>query len=404
MIRDRAGGHLHALGSLAVALAIVALGGCQTDEPTITAEQRELLMTLGPLEAPPPSRSNAVADNEAAVELGAWLFNDDALSMTGVQLSCLNCHLPALGWSDDRRLSRMANGNDSARHSQALTNVAYQPFMFWNGKSDSLWAQAFKALVAVHGIDKQAAVAYLRANEEYPVLYAELFGELPDVEALAADPNIGEDELALIVDEVLVNCAKAIEAFERTLISTNSPLDQWIAGNEDALTEQQKRGAALFVGKGGCIECHSGPNLSDGWFHNIGLAPGTDGVTAKEGLEITIADATLNVAGPWSDDPEWGAEQIAELQQRVAEAGDALIGAHKTPTLRDVALRPRFGHNGDVESLAAWIGRYSTARVDAGAVGTVDPAYVPRNLDDAEIADLVAFMDALTGDPSSAEL
>jgi len=87
----------------------------------------------------------------------------------------------------------------------------------------------------------------------------------------------------------------------------------------------------------------------------------------------------------------------------VAEAGDALIGAHKTPTLRDVALRPRFGHNGDVDSLEEWISRYSTARVDEGAVGTLDPAYVPRNLSDAEIADLVAFMDALTGDPSSAE-
>ncbi|HVH98795.1 MAG TPA: cytochrome c peroxidase [Enhygromyxa sp.] len=385
-----------------VALGLLALGGCQSDE-TISDAQRERLLTLGPLEDPPPSRSNVVADDPAAVELGLWLFHDDQLSLSGTQISCASCHQPALGWSDDRPLSAMANGEDSPRHSQTLTNVAYQPFMFWNGRSDSLWAQSFKAIVAVHGVDKQQAVAYLRTAPDYPELYAEVFGELPDLDALLADPELSEEQLTEILDEVLVNCSKALEAYERTMISTNSALDQWIAGNEDALTEQQKRGAALFVDKGGCIECHSGPNLSDGWFHNIGLAPGTDGVTAEAGLAITIADPTFNVAGKWSDDPEWGAEQIAKLEQRVAEAGDALIGAHKTPTLRDVALRPRFGHNGDVDSLEEWISRYSTARVDEGAVGTLDPAYVPRNLSDAEIADLVAFMDALTGDPSSAE-
>lgn len=388
-----------------MALGLLALAGCQPTDDTISDAQREQLMTLGPLEAPLASRSNAVADDPAAAELGLWLFNDDSLSASGTQIACESCHQPALGWSDDRPLSAGADGNDLARHSQTLTNVAYQPYMYWNGRADSPWAQAFKALVGgAHSIDKQQVVAYLRTAPDYPALYAEVFGELPDLDALLADPNLTEEELTEILDEVLVNCSKAIEAYERTLISTNSPLDQWIAGNEDALSEQQKRGAALFVGKGGCIECHSGPNLSDGWFHNIGLAPGIDGVTAEAGLATTIADTTLNVAGKWSDDPEWGAEQIAKLEQRVAKAGDALIGAHKTPTLRDVALRPRFGHNGDVESLEAWIARYSTARADEGAVGELDPAYVPRNLSDSEIADLVAFMDALTGDPNSAEL
>jgi cytochrome c peroxidase len=399
----RAQAIIAAMRRLIAVFGWLVLAGCQADDETISDAQREQLMTLGPLGPVPPSPSNAVADDEGAVELGAYLFNDNALSSTG-SLACIDCHQPALGWSDDAVLSVMANGNDSPRHSQTLTNVAYQPYMFWNGRSDSLWAQAFKAYNAVHGIDKPTVVNYLRATDPYPALYAALFGELPDIEALAADPMVTEEQLAAIIDEVLVNCSKAIEAFERTLNSTNSPLDRWIEGEEGALTEQQKRGAALFVGKGGCIECHSGPNLSDGWFHNIGLAPGTDSNAADAGLAITLGDTALNVAGQWSDDPEWGAEQIAELQQRVSAAGDALIGAHKTPTLRDVALRPRFGHNGEATSLADWIARYSTARVDEGAVGTVDPAYVPRNLSTAEIADLVAFMDALTGDPSSADL
>ncbi|MFO7566451.1 MAG: cytochrome c peroxidase [Enhygromyxa sp.] len=385
------------LGLILALGTLVPLGGCQVDE-TITAEQRELLRTLGPLEAPPPSPSNAVADDAAAVELGAWLFHDDGLSRAGTGVSCVDCHQPALGWSDERVLSANADGEDSARHSQTVINVAYQPFMFWNGRSDSLWAQAYKAMIAVHGVDEHETVAYLQGSEDYPALYAEVFGEFPDVEALTADPNISEEQLGEILDEVLINCAKAIAAYERTLISSDSPLDRWIAGDEDALSEQQKRGAALFVGKGGCIECHSGPNLSDGWFHNIGLAPGRDGVTAEAGLAATIADVTLNVAGKWSDDPEWGAAKIAELEQRVAAAGDALIGAHKTPTLRDVAQRPRLGHNGEVDSLEAWIARYSSAQVDPGAIGSVDPAYVPRKLSEAEIADLVEFMHALSGE------
>lgn len=383
---------------------LLAVVGCQADE-TISEAQRELLETLGPLDAPPPSRSNAVADDPNAVELGAWLFFDDNLSMDGAGVSCASCHQPALGWGDDRQYSINANDSSSARHAQPLTNVGQQEFFFWAGRADSLWAQAFKVLLGgPHSIDKQAAVIYLRNSADYPGLYEPVFGPIPDIEALLADPDVSSEEIDLVLDEVLINCAKAMEAFQRRITSTNSALDRWIEGEEDALTEQQKRGAALFVGKGGCIECHSGPNLSDGWFHNVGLAPGTDGVTAEAGLVSIVEDEELNSAGPWSDDPEWGAQKVAALSQRIASAGDSLVGAHKTPTLRDVNLRTRFGHNGDVQSLTTWIRRYSTAQVDSGAVGTPDPAYVARNLSDADIADLVAFMDALTGSPSSAEV
>jgi cytochrome c peroxidase len=382
----------------------LTLAGCQADE-TISEAERERLMTLGPLDAMPPSPSNAVADDPAAVELGAWLFADDNLSLEGSRTSCMSCHQPALGWGDDRQFSTNANGNQSARHAQVLTNVGYQQFMFWSGRADSLWAQAFKVLLgAPHSIDKVHVVSYLRATPDYAPLYEPVFGPIPDIQAMIDDPEVSPAEIDETLDEVLINCAKAMEAFQRRIVSTNSALDRWIEGDEDALTEQQKRGAALFVGKAGCIDCHSGPNLSDGWFHNIGLAPGADGVTAEAGLASTLADTELNAAGKWSDDPEWGAAQIAALQQRVSAAGSSLVGAHKTPTLRDVAFRPRLGHNGDVQSLTTWIRRYSSAQIDPGAVGSPDPAYVARNLSDAEIADLVAFMDALTGNPSSAQV
>lgn len=378
---------------LGLAFACLAATGC-ADEEALTAEERALLETLGPLGDPLPSRSNAVADDADAIELGTWLFFDDGLSKPGTAVGCADCHQPALGWSDDRVTSTSANETQSARHSITLTNLAYNELMFWNGRADSPWAQAYKAWLGVHAIGKAEMVTYLAADPEYLALYEPLFGPLPD------PATASEEEL----DAVLVNCAKAIEAFERTIVSKNSALDRWIAGDESALTAQQLRGARLFVGEGGCVECHSGPNLSDGWFHNLGLAPGSDGNTAAEGLQVTLSDADFNRAGTWSDDPEWGAAKLADLQARVDGAGDALVGAHKTPTLRDVALRPRFGHNGEVTSLRDWIARYRDAPMDEGAVGTPDPAYVPRDLSEGDIDDLVAFMDALTGDPSSADV
>lgn len=383
------------LVSLVLLGLTVPMAGCPSDDGILTEEEEDALRTLGPIGEPPPSPSNAWADDPAAIELGAWVFGDERIAKPDEELACADCHQPALGWSDDLAVSKTANDTDTPRHSQTLTNIAWQEYMFWNGRSDSMWAQAFKAINAVHAIDKVDVVTYMASNPDYVERYVPLFGEFP------ADPGAAsEAEL----DAVLINCSKALEAFQRTLVSVNSPVDQYIAGDASALSDQELRGAKIFVGKGGCINCHSGPNLSDNWFHNIGLAPGADGVDASGGLAATLGDTELNVAGPWSDDPDWGADQIALLQQRVDAAGDDLIGAHKTPTLRDVNLRVRFGHNGDVQSLRAWIERYRDATVDPGAVGTVDEFYVPRDLSDDDITDLIAFLDALTGNPSSADV
>lgn len=377
-----------------VALALGSLGllaSCSEDG--MTPAQEAALEQLGPLGAPPSSPSNAVADDERAVTLGQALFFDDELSKVGSNMACVDCHQPQLGWSDDRATSTNTAGGQTARHSQTLTNVAYNEFLFWDGRGDSLWSQAYVATVGVHVVDKPHLVEHLAGTPDYASLYVDLFGPLPD--PVSATP----DEL----DAVVVNCGKALEAYERTLVSTNSPLDRWIAGERDALTDAQLRGAALFVGKAGCVECHAGPNLSDGWFHNIGLPIAGDGRDASVGLAELLTSPN-NAAGQWSDDPEWGAARLDVIAERIAAAGDALVGAHKTPTLRDVALRPRFGHEGKIADLRTWIERYRDAEVDPGHVGELDPAYVPRDLSDADIDDLVAFMDALTGDPSSAEV
>lgn len=378
--------------SLALSL-LVTLAACGGTAEGLTAEQEAELEQLGPLGPPPSSPTNAVADDAQAVSLGQMLFFDDQYSQAGSNMACVDCHQPHMGWSDDRVTSSTVMGGQMARHSQTLTNVAYNQFQFWDGRADSLWSQAVVATVNVHLVDETALVDRLASMPDYAALYAALFGPLPD-------PATATPEQ---LDAVVINCAKAIEAFERTIVSRNSPLDRWLEGERDALTDQQLRGAAIFVGKGGCDDCHSGPNLTDGWFHNIGLAVASDGRDATVGLAALLTSPN-NGAGTWSDDPAWGAEQLADVQARVDAAGDALVGAHKTPTLRDVTLRPRFGHTGEIADLRTWIERYRDAKVDEGHVGELDPAYVPRDLSDADIDDLIAFLDALTGDPSSAEV
>jgi cytochrome c peroxidase len=373
------------------AAALVGLIASCTDDGLTPLEQAALEQ-LGPLGPPPSSPSNAVADDERAIDFGRGLFFDDQLSKVGSGIACIDCHQPQLGWADDLQFSSSANGT-TARHSQTLVNVAYNQFLFWDGRSDSLWSQAYVATVGVHAVDKVELVGHLAGTPYYATTYAELFGPLPDPATATAEQ----------LDEVMINCGKLLEAYERTLISRNSALDRWIAGEASALTDQQLRGAALFVGEGGCVECHSGPNLTDGWFHNIGLPVASDGRDAAVGLGELLTSVN-NAAGEWSDDPEWGAAQLGDIADRIDAAGSSLVGAHKTPTLRDVVLRPRFGHDGRIRSLRTWIERYRDAKVDEGAVGTVDPLYVKRNLSDADIDDLIAFLDALTGDPSSADI
>lgn len=376
--------------SVCAATLVCLITSC-TDDGLSLLEQAALA-ELGPLGPPPSSPSNAVADDERAVDFGQGLFFDDKLSKVGSDIACVDCHQPQMGWADDLQFSNTATGT-TARHSQTLTNVAYNQFMFWDGRGDSLWSQAYVATVGVHAVDQVYLVSHLAETPYFASAYTDLFGALPD-------PATATQEQ---LDQVTINCGKVLEAYERTLVSKNSALDRWIAGDDSALTEQQLRGAALFVGEGGCDDCHSGPNLSDGWFHNIGLPASSDGRDASVGLPELLTSAN-NAAGVWSDDPQWGAEQLEEIAERIDAAGGSLVGAHKTPTLRDVVLRPRFGHDGRIQTLRTWIGRYRDAKVDEGAVGTVDPLYVKRDLSDGDIDDLIAFLDALTGDPSSADV
>jgi len=273
-------------------------------------------------------------------ELGRMLFFDPILSKEQ-DLSCATCHNPSLGFSDGMQTAKKLQ-----RNSLSLWNVAYGTNFFWDGREPTLEAQL---LVPLHASNEMAAsdeetVSRLKAIPAYVDLFDAAYGG-------------GADSVTI------ENLQSAIAAFERTLISNNSPFDQYAAGQFDALTSQQRRGLDLFRSASTrCFECHAAPTFGNDNFFVTGV-PDLDGQAHDAG--------------------------------RAAIASDGLDGAFKAPTLRNVALSAPYMHNGAFETLEEVVDFYSKGGgADQGI--KVDRQIVPFELSAQEKEDLVAFLYALT--------
>lgn len=281
-------------------------------------------------------------------ELGRVLFYDPVLSANN-DMSCATCHHPDEGFGDGEQLSVGAHG-DLRRNAPTLWNVAYATSLFWDGRSETLEEQM---LVPLTSEDEMAAVPEdlvdeLLAIAEYEALFA-----------------IYDD--GITVDNIVTS----IVAFERTLITNNSPFDRFAAGDFNALTPSQRRGFDLFrSAELRCFECHAWPTFTHNTFHVIGV-PDID-----------------------PDNPDLGRTEI----ENAADAERAF----RTPTLRNVALSAPYMHNGFFETLEEVIDFY----VDGGGVEfgftteLIDEKIRGFDLTDQEVTDLVAFMHALTDEPS----
>ncbi|MBI2374526.1 MAG: hypothetical protein HYV07_11075 [Deltaproteobacteria bacterium] len=240
----------------------------------------------------------------------------------------------------------------------------------------------------------------------------------------AFDCMAAEDKDA--ITRVYVNFAKAIAAYEYKLISRDSAFDRFVDAGETStlVSDSAKRGAKLFVGKASCIECHSGALFSDQDFHNIGVPQVGAGVptvaecTAKtscdcesvpskdclpwgafNGLQKLQANLELRIDGPkWSDDPTGASEVRKSWYTR--KLGDELKGAWRTPSLRDVALTAPYMHNGVYTTLNEVIWHYDGGGThDGAAPDSLSVRVAPLGLTDAEVDDLAAFLETLTGAP-----
>jgi cytochrome c peroxidase len=205
-----------------------------------------------------------------------------------------------------------------------------------------------------------------------------------------------------LINRIMSNCGKSIEAYERKLISRNAPFDQYVAGDNDAISPAAKRGLKLFIGKAACDACHQGPTFTDQLFHNTGIMQTRDPAMLDQGRFTDLPRAlnnTFNGAGAFSDDPAAGAAKLAGLAPI-----DEMRGQFRTKSLRHLTETAPFFHDGSAATLEDVVRFYNEGGGTMGFPGTKDELLVPLNLTGSEIADLVAFLETLTGEPVPVEL
>jgi cytochrome c peroxidase len=296
----------------------------------------------------------------------------------------------------------------TARRTMPITGMARSPFLFWDGRKDSLWAQALGPLEspAEHG-GTRAQYAHVIADS-YAREYEQIFGPLPDLSGVpriaspVADREAASAWSALgsaqrdVVTRVFVNIGKAIAAYERRIEFGASRFDQYVAAltggrpDQHILTDDEIAGLRLFIGKGNCTQCHNGPLFTSNEFHNTGVPPRPE--LAIDHGRLTGATAVLNdefnCRSQWSDAPE----RCPELDF-IVTGEHALDRAYKVPSLRNVAERAPYMDGGQFATLARVLDHYN--RAPAAAAGHTELRAL--HLKPVELRQLEAFLGTLTG-------
>jgi cytochrome c peroxidase len=358
---------------------------------------------------PPADPSNRVADDSQAARLGKALFFDTAFSANG-KVSCASCHQPDHGFTDARAVGRgIASG---ARRTMPVAEAVHSPWQFWDGRADSLWAQALGPVEnpVEHGFTRGQVAATMTARHRGA--YEAVFGRLPPASSTPARATpVGDSEARAAwakmpvaaqtaVNQVFANFGKAVAAYERTLSLRPSRFDDYLdglfgpAGDGSALSADEAAGARLFIGKAQCVTCHNGPMLSNQGFANTGV-PVRRGYPADpgraRGVRIALADP-FNCEGAFSDAGPAGCE---ELDFAVVDSA-AQQGAFKVPSLRGVARRAPYMHAGQLGSLRQVIDHYD--RAPTAATGATE--LQPLHLSPAERRQLVVFLKTLDEAPA----
>lgn len=384
-----------------------------------TASEVNVLASLRLSQLPPtPSDpSNAYEGSSAAIDLGRRLFNDVRLSQNQA-VSCATCHDEQKQFQDGFPVGRGVG--TGARRTMPIVGSGHSPWLFWDGRKDSLWAQALGPLedAAEHG-GNRARYAHL-VQSHYRAAYEGVFGKMPDLTKAPSDASPAgsatekvawkamEANVKQDVNRVFANIGKAIAAFEKTLTHGETRFDRYVEGLvrgdhsvQHHMNQQEVDGLRIFIGKGQCVTCHNGPLLTDQSFHNTGVPP-RDTHKPDQGRFAAIAriqEDEFNCLGVFSDAK---ASQCQELRFLTTE-DPSLVGAFKTPSLRDVSLRPPYMHAGQFASLEDAIAHY--VRAPAAVVGHTELAHGgpghserrPIRLSEAEIQALASFLDTLSG-------
>jgi cytochrome c peroxidase len=328
-----------------------AKAAAQATAPAATAPKVSVPSPPKSLGAPKIPADNPLT--AAKVALGQKLFFDKRLSVDGSR-SCYSCHQNEDGTGGHEPKAIGAADKQLTRHAPVMWNVAYLPRLYSDGRADSLEAQAIGAWAGGNmGVGKDNLAA--KADE----LYA-----LPEYSALfdAAFPGQGGTSKTV---------SQALASYERTLFCGDTAFDKFAAGDQSALTAEQKAGWDAFTGKGNCHSCHTPPFFSDAYM-------------AEQGAYHNVGTAFMD---PKNKDVDPGRQAISK--------SDSDLGAFKTPSLRNVTKSPPYFHDGSVADL--------NQAVEFMAKGghknpNLDPKLTDRKLTKEELASIVAFLGALECD------
>jgi cytochrome c peroxidase len=294
------------------------------------------------------------ADNPyspAKEQLGKALFFEPRLSASG-EMACASCHDPDLAWADGRTVSFGHLRRPLARNAPTIRNVAFQPALFWDGRAPSIEAQVEAVLLnpAEMHVTREHVVKELSQSANYRELFAQAFG----------DREITFDRTA-----------QALACFQRTVVGGHSRFDRFLAGDRAVLTDQELIGLDLFRREARCMNCHHGPLLTDGQFHDLGLSYYGRSLEDLGRFEVTH------------------------------EAAD--VGRFRTPSLRDVTRTRPLMHNGLFE-LSGVLAMYNVGMVaikrqphqhDDPLFPVKSPLLKPLGLNRQDLTDLEAFLGTL---------
>lgn len=322
--------------AFAMAAACVTRWGPLADEPDAGERKKPLVLLPAAVSAP---KDNATTPEK--VDLGRQLFFDQRLSGDN-RMSCASCHIPTKAFADSLARAKGLGGKVLGRNTPTLLNVGFYRTHFWDGRATSLEEQV---LVPIRSPDEMnqdlgALEEKLNAVPGYVKQFQTIFGT-----------KVNRDGVA-----------KALAAFERTLVTKPSPFDRYLRGEEDSLSEDAKEGLRLFSGEAGCVRCHRGPLLSDGEYYRLGVGGGDRGRGA--------------VTGKKEDDHKY-----------------------RTPSLRNVAQTGPYMHDGSLKTLTDVVTFYyrsAPQRTSDGLPLDIEPL-LGKSF--SEIAPIVAFLECLTGEP-----
>lgn len=397
-------------GIVLLVTACSAFAGARWSEDELTTLRSLWIGSLPPLPVDP---SNKYADDARAAAFGQKLFFDTRFSSNG-KVACATCHLPEQQFQDGTPLAHGVGITN--RRTMPIIGTAYSPWLFWDGRKDSQWAQALGPMESSveHGSNR-THYAHL-IDQFYRAEYEAIFGAMPEVSHLpvvtgstknadviaAWEAMSPEDREA--VTRIYVNIGKSIAAYERLLVPGESRFDQYVEAvlNKDyesankILNDEEIAGLKLFIGKANCTNCHNGPLFTNNDFHNTGVPAAKDlpeDIGRAKGAEDVLADE-FNCLSLYSDaEPD----QCSELKFLVIDAHQQ-ERQFKPPSLRNVADRGPYMHAGQFATLEDVLNHYNTAPEAPAGHSELEPL----NLSQKQIEQIIAFLKTLDS-PINAE-